>query len=91
MRRRMKEKLTFLAFVLAYGVIFAAMTARTWLRPRWLGLTIFAVGCTFFLLLGLWYVLGVLIYWRRPVASRPWILGGPPNPSPPEDPATRDR
>ena len=58
MRRRMKEKLTFLAFVLAYGVIFAAMT---WLRPRWLGLTIFAVGCTFFLLLGLWYVLGVLI------------------------------
>ncbi len=89
MRRRTRDKATFL-FVLAFGFTTVAMTATNWVRPRWLGLAIAAIGWTVYAL----FILGqMLVMWnlfRRPVASRPWILGGPPDASPTKESAKRD-
>ena len=71
--------------ILALGGIPAAITAPSWVNPRWLGLALAIIGwaaCAY-LALG-----NLILFWdmvRRPVAKRPWILGGPPNPSPPRD------
>ena len=88
-RGRTKDTLTFLCFAVALGITIAAMGAPNWVRPRWLGLAFAGVGWTAYTVFG---VGNVLVLWRlaaRPVVGRPWILGGPPNPSPSQDSATR--
>jgi hypothetical protein len=89
MRRRTRDTLNLLTFFLALGAILTAMTAPTWVSPRWLGMSIAAIGWTAFALYNLGQLIVCWTLFRRPVASRPWILGGPPNPSPPQDSAKR--
>jgi hypothetical protein len=75
--------------ILAIAGIPAAITAPSWVYPRRLGLGFAIIGwaaCAYFAFGN------VILLWdivRRPVAKRPWILGGPPNPSPPRDAGER--
>jgi hypothetical protein len=82
MRRRTRDTLTAFLFL---GGIPAAVTAPWWVRPRWLGLAIAVIGWMgyAYFILGQWVLFWVMA--RRPVAKRPWVLGGSPNPSPPQD------
>jgi hypothetical protein len=85
MRQRTRNRLILLGFVLTYAAAFVAMAASKRVGPRWLGLTLAAIGWTVF---ALFNIVNVLAMWRlmsRPVANSPWILGGPPNPSPSQD------
>jgi hypothetical protein len=71
--------------ILAIAGIPAAITAPVWANPRGLRLSLATVGWVAYAYFGLGQV---TLFWdmvRRPVAKRPWILGGPPNPSPPRN------
>jgi hypothetical protein len=71
--------------VLAIAGIPAAITAPLWANPRGLGLALAIVGWAAYAYFGLGHV---ILFWdmvRRPVAKRPWIMGGPTNPSLPRD------
>ncbi len=90
MRRRARGRLTFLAVFLAFGGTLAAISAPRWVSPRWLGIVLAGIGWAVY---ASFFLGQVLVWWcwvRRPVAKRPWILGGPPNPSPSQDSATRN-
>jgi hypothetical protein len=89
MRRRTKDTLNLLTFLAAFGLTLTAMTAPRWVSPRWLGMCLAAIGWTAFALFNLGQVVVCWTLFRRPVASRPWILGGPPNPSPTQDSTKR--
>jgi hypothetical protein len=77
-RRRAKDWLTLLIVILAFGATFAAVSAPRWMTPRWLALIVSAVGWTVVVLFNVGQVLVFWNYYRRPLAKRPWILGGPP-------------
>jgi hypothetical protein len=89
MRQRTRDGLTFLTFILAFGVTLAAMAAPRWIRPRGLGVALAVLGWTVFALFNVGQALVLWGWVRRPLARRPWILGGPPNPSPHQDSAKR--
>ena len=74
------------AFVLAAGGTLAAIGAPRWVRPSWLGLAFAVLGWSSYayFILGQWALGWEMV--RRPVAKRPWILGGAPHPSPHQDP-----
>jgi hypothetical protein len=82
MRRRMRATLR---VILAFGGTLAAITAPRWARQPWLGFALAVIGWTAYA----YFILGqAILSWvmvRRPVAKRPWILGGPPHLSPPQD------
>ena len=74
-RRRMRESLM---TILVIAGIPAAITAPSWVTPRWIGIALAVIGWAVYAYLALGQM---ILFWdmiRRPVAKRPWILGGPP-------------